>query len=69
MASDLRVRFLGAAASSGMGGRLRAGKLLKHFTKPARPTTPSTLSWTENEYQPNDRPMSLTYNVISDNLS
>jgi len=46
-----RVRFR-AVAITGMGGRLRAGKLLKYFTKPARSTQPYTLNGTENEYQP-----------------
>jgi len=41
--------------STGMDGHLWAGKLLKYFTKPARPTQPSTLSGRENEYEPKCR--------------
>ena len=41
-----------AAASTGMGDRLRAGKPSRYFTKPTRPTQSPTLSGTENEYRP-----------------
>ena len=44
-----RVRFPAAAASNGMGDRLRAGKPPQYFTEPPRPTQPSTLSGTGNE--------------------
>jgi len=38
--------------STGMGDRLRTGKPPQYFTKPARPTLPSSLSGTGNGYQP-----------------
>ena len=47
-----RVRFPAAAASTGMGDRLRTDKPPRYFTKPPRPTQPPTLSGTGNEYQP-----------------
>jgi len=47
-----RVRFPAAAASTGMGDRLRAGKPPQYFTKPSRPTQPPTLSGNGTEYHP-----------------
>jgi len=41
-----------ATASTGMGDRLRTGKPSPYFIKSARPTQPSTISGTENNYQP-----------------
>ena len=48
-----RVRFPAAAASTGMGDRLRGGgKPPQYFIKQHRPTQPPTLSGTGNEYRP-----------------
>jgi len=46
-----RVRFSAAAAGTGTGDRLRAGKPPQYFTRPLRPTQPPTLSGTGKEYR------------------
>ena len=51
-ALDSRLdRFPDAAASTGVGDRLRAGKPPQYVTKPPRPTQPPTFRET-SEYQP-----------------
>ena len=47
-----RVRFPAAAASTGLGDRLRARKPPQYVTKSSRPTQPPTFSGTGNEYHP-----------------
>ena len=42
-------RFSAAAAGTGMGDRLWAGKPPRHFNKPLRPTQPPTLSGMGND--------------------
>ena len=48
----LRLRFPAAAANTGMGDRLRAGKLPQYFAEPCIPTQPANLSGTGIEYWP-----------------
>jgi len=48
----LRVRFPAATASTGMGDRLRLGKLPRYFTMPHRSAQPPTLCGTGNDYWP-----------------